>query len=383
MYYATQGYIGNNTTPKRETARAALQTIEPVYSMDAAAKGCKRNTKGQKEISTDSHAADGFLRTVFLPKLLEPETVQDCKEDEKMVRDFYKSLTQLSKHFDISTMHTSTYKYPYNMALAMWDARKQLSRKVRHWEELKVVQDNDRTFLISKEQYSTGNTLYYIPVVPLYRMLQCRQDKLSAHLLLSVCSYLYHIADIPYYRQQDSYLYWQYEMLKEWVLNDDYDECAQENIRELEQGDWIGDRMEKILQNRANLLWFKERLRSYRSTNLFEQACLKLATAAYSLYEQHPKSSIFRYGSADLDEDYLDNTITMDKYISFYAIDSGWVGENLIESINSEFQEYGVIDEPVIIKHFDGKEKVSSKNLDFENRLFDLLDDLIGLLNEY
>ncbi|PMX76362.1 hypothetical protein C1Y21_34515, partial [Pseudomonas sp. MPR-R2A3] len=76
-----------------------------------------------------------------------------------------------------------------------------------NWDSLQLVQDRMKTFFISEERYQTGSTLYYIPVMPLFEMLHDPKRKRTAHLLVSVCSYLYHIADIPYYRQENSYLY--------------------------------------------------------------------------------------------------------------------------------------------------------------------------------
>lgn len=74
---------------------------------------------------------------------------------------------------------------------------------------------------MAQERYNTGATLYYIPVIPLYQMLRNKNRKKTGLLLLSVCTYLYRIADIPYYRQEDSYLYWIYEMLTEWLEQDE------------------------------------------------------------------------------------------------------------------------------------------------------------------
>ena len=72
----------------------------------------------------------------------------------------------------------------------------------------------------------------------------------------------------------------------------------------------------------------------------------------------------------------------MEKYISFIADSKGWLYENIKDSINNEFNEYGVMEEPTISKQFDGSE-ITATNLDFENRLFALLNDLCGLLYDY
>jgi hypothetical protein len=81
-------------------------------------------------------------------------------------------------------------------------------------------------------------------------------------------------------------------------------------------------------------------------------------------------------------DDYDNEAIGMEKYISFIADTKGWLYENLSDSINNEFNEYGIMEEPSISKSFDGS-KVTQESLDFENRLFTLLDDLCSLLYNY
>ncbi len=85
----------------------------------------------------------------------------------------------------------------------------------------------------------------------------------------------------------------------------------------------------------------------------------------------------------DPDNDEDDNeTIGMEKYISFISHTKGWLYENLAQSINNEFNEYAEMQEPTICKRFDTK-AVTKNTLDFENRLFALLDDICDLLYNY
>ncbi len=132
----------------------------------------------------------------------------------------------------------------------MWDAETKLKQNNANWDNLRLVQDSQKTFFTSEERYNTGTTLYYIPIVPLFQMLNDPKRKITAQLLVSVCSYLYHIADIPYYRQENSYLYWMYEMMNDWVEQDDYTEETDSCIAEIVKAEWIGERIEQKLFNR-------------------------------------------------------------------------------------------------------------------------------------
>jgi hypothetical protein len=114
------------------------------------------------------------------------------------------------------------------------------------------------------------------------------------------------------------------------------------------------------------------------------------------LFTDYPEEQFFRnakYGNntskqENINEDndgysYEEETVvSMDKYISFYAEDKGVIHQNIIDSVNNEFNEYGELQEPIIFKNFDGK-PLNNNNLDFENRLFEILNSLISILINY
>ncbi|MFH6965299.1 hypothetical protein ACHRVK_22240 [Flavobacterium plurextorum] len=384
MNYATQNPIGNNKHSRTATATEVAPTVGRVRSMDAKTKRCRPGAERQTEIRTDSNATNGFLKCTFLPKLKTAQSVQACQKTE---RDFYKSLSKLAEHYSIEPMPTrQDYGYPYNMVLAMWDMDTQMKRSHRNWDGFKLIQDSKKTFLTSEERYDTGTTLFYIPIVPLFEMLHDKQRKHTAHLLTSVCSYLYHIAQIPYYRQEDSYLYWLYETHKDWVDYDDETEETESYKSELRKAETVGDRIEQKLYNRINLTVFEQRLSRFKSRDTFDKECWNVACNAFALYTEYPTASIFRNAPIPEQDPYNDDceneVIGMEKYISFIADTKGWLYENIKDSINNEFKEYGVMEEPTINKVFDGS-KISVGNLDFENRLFELLDDLSYLLYNY
>ena len=253
MNYATQNYIGNNQYTQTKATKTVVSTVERVCQLDAKTKGRKRNSERQTEISSNENVANGILKTSFLPKLKETNSVQACKKTAKTERDFYKSLSTLAEHYNIEPMQTKDFDFPYNIVLGMWDMETKLKRTHINWDGLRLVQDSKKTFLKSEERYDTDTTLYYIPIVPLFKMLKDPKRKKSAQLLVSICSYLYHIADIPYYRQENTYLYWLYEMHKDWVEQDDETEETEVFKREFVKAELIGDSIEQKLFNRINL----------------------------------------------------------------------------------------------------------------------------------
>ncbi|HTO17410.1 MAG TPA: hypothetical protein VLZ83_16715 [Edaphocola sp.] len=382
MNYAQTYHIGNNQHTRKKQAKAVAPPVGRVRKLATKTKGHKPSTERQAEIRTNSNATNGILKCMFLPKLKTAHSVQACQKTE---RDFYKSLSQLAEHYSIEPMKTQAYNFPYNIVLGMWDIDTKLKRTHRNWDSLRLLQDSKKTILQSEERFNVGTTLFHIPIVPLFQMLKDPKRKKNVQLLISVCGYLYHIAQIPYYRKEDSYLYWLYETHKDWIDYDDTDETEMYKS-ELRQAECIGDIIEQKLYNPINLTLFEQRLSRFESRDTFDRECWQVACNAFALYTEYPNATIFRNaptGEQDpYDDDCENEAIVMEKYISFVADTKGLLYNSVVESINSELNEYGSLEEPTISISFNGSD-TSGENLDFENRMFDLLDDLYMLLENY
>ena len=352
--------------------------------MASKTKDSERNTERQTKIRTHSNASNGFLKWRFLPKQEEIPTIQDGKEMEKTERDFYKSLSNFAKQYNVEPMPTQEFDFPYNIALGLWDIENKIKQTNEDWNSFKLIRNNRNFHFVKEEKYGTGTSLYYIPIVPLFQMLHDKNCRKNAQLLLSVCSYLYQIADIPYYRQQSSYLYWLYEMHEDWMeQGDEAEEDLQKFRHQFKISKIIGDKIEKKLGNLKNLEVFEQRLNNFKPRNTFDQNCYKVAFDAFALYSEYPKTTLFRNKPTPeqdpYNDDYGNKAIGMDMYISFVADTKGCLYDNIEESINAEFNEYGSMEEPTIYTPINGT-AISKADFDFENRLFTLLEDLYKVL---
>ena len=395
MKYATKNYIGKNKNTRKTKAKTTAPTVGRICRLDEAGQKRFGNSERPTEICSDKSTANGFLKCTFLPKLKENDfhkselneqnLIQIQRKNAKTESDFYQSLSQLVEHYRLNPMTTIHLGYPYNIALALDDIQKQLKNKVRDWEEIRLIEEKGKTYFVSEERYNTGATLYYIPIVPLYQLSKNPKRKKVAQLLQSVCSYLYHIVKIPYYRKQDSYLFWMYEMVTEWITSDDENEETPIYLSEIKQVEHIGDFMEQKIYNQHNLTRFKDHLKNFKAKDRFDNDCFMLARKVFSLYEQYPNATIYQNLQQNTEEDYeyeIETTVSIDKYISFCAKGKGLLFQTLFEAVNSEFQECTTMEEPIVIKTFDGS-NITNNNLDFENRLFPLIEELIYILNNF
>ena len=394
MKYATKNHIGKNKNTRKTKAKSTASTVGRICRLDEAGQKRFGNSERPTEISSDKSITNGFLKCTFLPKLKE-NNAQKLASDEqnltqiqrkntKLESDFYQSFSQMAVHYRLNTMTTRHLGYPYNIALALDDIQKQLKNKVRDWEEIRLIEEKGKTYFVSEERYNTGAILYYIPIVPLYQLSKNPKRKQAVQLLQSVYSYLYHIAKVPYYRKQDSYLFWMYEMASEWITSDDENDETPIYFSEIKQAEQIGDFMEQKIYNQNNLTRFKDHLKSFKAKDSFDNDCFMLARKIFSLYQQYPNATIYQnlQSNTETEEYESDTVVSMDKYVSFCSEAKGLLFQTLFEAVNSDLQEYATMQEPRVIKKFDGR-NITNNNLDFENRLFPLIEELIYILNNF
>lgn len=384
MDYAKDTNGAVTAAPKKK-AKAAAQKRRRVPDGFAAQERHRRSACRPREVSCAGAAAYGFLKTRFLPHYT-GQIMAGGKERE----DFYRSFQLLCEHYKVKPVDTAGFAYPYGREVALHEAGRLLNQKYPQHIETEVLEDNGNFIVQATETCYTGNTLFYIPVLPVQNMMQDTKHRKAARLLLCIFSYLYHTARIPYYTE-DSFLYWQYEMVSEWVSNDP-DDWEQKDyydyLSQLRAALHYGETMLRRLWNTIHLEHFGEWLADFKSNEPFDTECHRIAQKFYTLWQDYPETSIYTHADTDclpdFEEDGYDDydCITMEKYIGFVASTEGWLYENVQQSVNACFNESVSKQEPVLKRIFDGQPQ-DNDTLRFECRLFPLLNELCYLLNNY
>lgn len=188
-------------------------------------------------------------------------------------------------------------------------------------------------------------------------------------------AYLYQVLAIPYYRTDGCYLNSIYEMLENWIVEDDNDE---DMLIEITDAYSIGDYMQELIRDPKHLRAFKQRTEKFKPKTDFERKAHAIAKFFYRLSVDYPNVQIDRsFYPLRYREEILDRSIALDDYISFCASIEGCLFESLCQTVNDDLQEYGEIDEPVHFVPF-GK-KIQQNHFEFESRAFEGLNNLIEL----
>ena len=77
-----------------------------------------------------------------------------------------------------------------------------------------------------------------------------------------------------------------------------------------------------------------------------------LARKIFSLYQQYPNATIYQnlQSNTETEEYESDTIVSMDKYVSFVPKQKDYF-QTLFEAVNSDFQEYATMQEPMVIKN--------------------------------
>ncbi|TKT84894.1 hypothetical protein [Dyadobacter frigoris] len=362
----------------------AIPQHRTVFGRAEPFAGRSTGRKGQTGQFAAQPASYDFLNRRFLPLCSVDENI--LPKGRNTERDFFSSLSILAKAYHFDPIDVTDKAYPYNVLLSHWDASLKIGNANPH-TKLLVVEKKNKTVLATKTVYDTGSTLFYIPVVPLQRLLTRTDREPCAAVILSVFAYLHQIVRIPFYRDQSSYLFWLYQMTEEWLTQEPEgweENDFVDNLKELERAAKTGEGIKMLIVQKKHLDGFEKRLNGFMPSDDFENRCFAMTKSAYELFLQYPKRTVFDQmedfaRAQDSEECY----IRPEQYMSFIADSSGWLFEQMTEMVNNDFNECSTIQEPVVWTMFDGTPTPDlTDGLDFEKRLFSLISDLCDLLNE-
>lgn len=336
------------------------------------------SNRATKQVEGCTHAVNynGFLNHRFKPLFNIP-----AGNWRKTEREFFCSLSNLCRLYDWTMPDVSHLDYPLNVSTAL----EEMSNKCKEQKlSCIITQDNSNiTSITTVKTYNTGNTLYYIPVRPLWLLFQKKEQPILTKIWLELFRYLYHIAGVVYYRQ-DGYLNRIYDTLQDWIEDDcdredeAYKKEQQETFDTMQDA---GDKLYAYIKKKFNAVRLRQLLQQYRLSGYYEIEVEKIITDCLNLWAAYPNRSVYENIDSRVRTFAYDETIYVDFYMSFFWSSNDCLYDTLMEMINSELMEMSYQQEPVTRQCFDKPQSKELHDFDFETRFFTLMEDISETLN--
>lgn len=362
---------------------ATLRKSSRVSAQAQLAPRCRLQRPSKTAVCAPEPVTDGFLRYCFEPVVDDGEELRD---QTILEREFFRSLSLFSQAYslgyDVVTME-NTSVYPHNVCLAFCQAEQSLQTVDPNASLAIIEDDSHRATLVVYKAFETGYCSFYIPLKSVYQALKERVRPSAIALLCSLIAYLHQIAGIAFYSDERSYIYYQCDMMAE-SMREDEDEKHLADFNELLLDTLLnGPVLERYVQGRGHLGAFEKRHTAFLPSDEWEESLHQISASFFRLYTQYPTRayhSSFEPGLTHPDDDY---SITPDQRVSFVWEWGDWVYDNLLDSLDCDFNGGGYVEEPLAYRLFDQPSPAPTLCLDFDETFFTALDDLAELLKTF
>lgn len=359
------------------------QTVGRVRKRYQRNSGQRSSKKANNHNGTLAPASYQFLKTCFSPRR---DGSSFLDNSDKVTADFYKSLQYITTLYNINIEDTSALPFPLNIGQAFDKLANKLNKTKSNVKPLITVSDRQSVCIATAKPFYPSYILYYIPVRPLVWLIADKERTQEAALLISVFSYLYQVVGIAYFKHAGSYLENCYGIIKDWLDTATYDgEDTGDQPAEMDELDKEGEKIFKEISNASHLQQFGKRLQAFQPVDTLGQEMNQLAKKTWHLYRKYPARSLAESIPADLEERDTDEdeetVMDLHHYVSFIYDYSGLLYESLMDYINSHLRELQYVDYPTAYQLFDRPQKRSFHNLSFENKVFNLMEEVCQLLN--
>jgi len=354
------------------TNRELLQHFKPL------ARPCK-GPEGQAKGCSPTVQRVDFLRSNFQPKVARVH--KSLNNQKKVEQGFFKSLALLTDHYGLKTNDFSGHLYPINLHRIIEDVNGQIKDLNRNLY-LNAQRDEKGIITFETEQNIWGGgKLYYLPVEPLYELFFQKDKAASKDLLLSVFAYLYQTVKLSYFKEENSYLFYRYDMINDWLMDaEDEDHNPDDVESEFNHMRYSGDIVLHEISQSFHLEQFEHRLNAYSPVSPVEHSIYSTCLLAFDLMRDYPGRS-FHDNIVEHemnDDDY--GVICPEHYLCFFWSYNGMFYDQLWDTVNVDLQEYTYKDKPVNIR-FDGS-PLPEKTYEFEARVLNLVEELCDSLND-
>jgi hypothetical protein len=377
-----KGEEQNGENQKGKRAMETIRTIQQVNRKPRPLTRCGAGTAQPVKKRATRINRNGFLTHTFQPFWAYEGNKARAE------REFFRSLANLCTYYDLRIPDVTGLTFPQNIYRS-WETTAERIKAIDQQLDCIILKDEQHeATLATIKQFSTGMTLYYIPVKPLWNWVQQAQQQALSEVVIAIFAYLHHVAGVPFYTEQGSYLHQQYnyleEMINEDMQNDEEEDAhRQEELNELYTLQNAGIHLYRKIIIPQTLEQMEDLILKYSKSETCNPDWAILAIEFLQLYQNYPTRSFFDNIRPDLCHPEIEERVYAEQYISFYWSGNDCLQDSLFCMIDSEFQESGITDEPITVELFNTLTEKKDENFGFETRLLALINRLCELLNKH
>ena len=353
----------------------------------ASGKMGQTTRAGRTRKPAPKERAQGTVAPAFLTQRFAPLLAGDSSDLTatcRLEQGFYASAKNLCSLYGWEMPAKSGLPFPFGMARDLEVLGEKMSDLEKPPYLRFLLDDAGNATLATLRTFCTNTTLFYIPVMPMLKLLEDGERREVGELLQSVMAYLLQVVGIPHFSMDCSYLGGIYEMLSDWWSEEEYAESEGERLEHqafFERLWQQGAVSLHLLADRKALEDFGKRVQDFKTESDAERDLLKTAVVFFDLYQAHPKRSIVSSIQEPLGVANYEGIIRWEQYLHFFWDFNQLVNDQFMDCINAELNECSLMEEPMHIQYFDSPQERETEDFGFEERLFSLLHDLIDHIN--
>lgn len=328
--------------------------------------------------------APAFLTHRFLPLAADHAVLHRNKRVES---EFFRSVDHLVTLYRLSVPKCVDLPYPLNIHAVFQQLKEQLKTSQPDLS-LAIVQTDKRiTTVATVKAVAWQDTLYYIPLLPLFKLLRRKQARHVAPILVGIAAMIYQKLGIPMYTERNSYLADVYSILHQWVDDTEAERTEQETAqyyREFRRADAVGYHMQRKLRQPLRIIKLSRYVQEFKPVGPWQNRLRELAGDFLALGQKFPRRCFFRDIPTGIWEEDMEDEdrIRKDNYLSFVYDNDGCLGEEMEDYVNTSLQDCPVVDEPVTVQYFNEPQPVELHDATYQKTCLFLLNEFCHLLND-
>ena len=339
-----------------------------------------RRRKPAKAMPTQQ-IAPAFLTHRFLPLAGDHPVL---RLNRRVQGEFFRSVGNLARLYRLTEPEMTGLPYPLNIHATFVHLKQQLE-KAEPALSLAIVQTKEEvTTLATVKPVEIGGALYYIPLLPIFKLLRRAKARQIAPILLSLAAYIHQKMGLPTYTERGSYIADVYSILEQWVDDTDADRDEKETTecyREFRRAEVVGDYMQRKLRQPMRITMLLSYLQAFEPVGTWEVQLRQLAVDYLKLDLAFPDRSLFNEIPNYFLEEEEDERVCKEQYLSFVYDNYSWLVQEMSDYVENSLQECPVLDAPLTVQYFHQPQSKECHDPAYEVACFRVLNEFAYLLH--